>query len=119
MFEGLLESVLNRVLGQYIQGLNRNDLSVSVWSGDVHLTNVKLKPDIFQQFKLPLKLIYGRIGNLKISLPWKYIGTQPVDAVVENVVIVFRKSLNFFILQDLSLTPAPGKYQMKAPMPLT
>jgi vacuolar protein sorting-associated protein 13A/C len=59
MFEGLLESVLNKVLGQYIQGLNKNDLSVSVWSGDVHLTNVKLKPDIFQQFKLPLELIYG------------------------------------------------------------
>jgi hypothetical protein len=48
MFEGLLESILNKVLGQYIQGLNKKDLSISVWSGDVQLTNVKLRADIFK-----------------------------------------------------------------------
>ena len=48
MFEGLLESILNKVLGQYIQGLNKKDLSISVWSGDVQLSNVKLRADIFK-----------------------------------------------------------------------
>lgn len=59
MFEGILESVLNKILGQYVQGLNKNDLSISVWSGEVNLTSVNLKPEIFKQFKLPLELILG------------------------------------------------------------
>jgi hypothetical protein len=70
---------LEKTLGQYIQGLNPKDLEVSVWSGDVELNNVKVKKDIFQTFGLPLELIYGQIGHLKICVPWKSIGSKPVD----------------------------------------
>lgn len=59
MFEWILESVLNKVLGKFIQDLDKKALSVSVWSGDVTLKNVRLRNDLFQQFKLPLKLVFG------------------------------------------------------------
>ena len=91
MFEALLESLLSRILGQYITGLNRNDLSVSMWSGDVRLHNVKLRNDIFQQFKLPLDLVFGQIGELQVSLPWSSIGSKPVDVLVGDMFIVVRK----------------------------
>jgi len=59
MFEGLLESILNNILGKYIEGLNKNDLQLSIWSGKVELQNIKLRQDLFQQFKLPLELVFG------------------------------------------------------------
>ena len=47
MFEGILESILNNILGKYIEGLNKNDLQLSVWSGKVELHNIKLRKDLF------------------------------------------------------------------------
>lgn len=94
MFEGILESILNKILGQYIQDLNKQDLNISVWSGDLKLQNVKLRPDIFKQYKIPLELVYGQIGNLKISVPWQNIGSKPVDVLIENVYIVVSKFKN-------------------------
>lgn len=66
MFESILESVINKVLGDYIQNLNKQDLKVSLWGGDIELRDIMLKTDIFQKFKLPLDLVYGQIGHLKI-----------------------------------------------------
>ena len=68
------------------------DLSISVWSGDVQLTNVNLRADIFKQFKLPFELICGQIGFLKIQVPWKSLGSKPVDVLIENVQITVSKS---------------------------
>jgi len=100
MFEGLLESILNKVLGEYIVGLNSKDLSVSIWSGAVSLTNVQFRKDLFQKLKLPLQLVYGQIGVLKLSVPWKSIGSSPVDVQIENVEIVVSKYL-FSLYQHL------------------
>ena len=37
MFETLLESQLNKHLGEWVVGLSKEDLSVSVWSGHLEL----------------------------------------------------------------------------------
>ena len=66
MFESILEGLLNKYLGAYVEGLSRDALSVSIWGGDIELHDVMLKKDIFQQFKMPLELIYGQIGYLRI-----------------------------------------------------
>lgn len=39
---------------------------MSIWGGDIELNDVMLKKDIFEKFKLPLELIYGQIGYLRI-----------------------------------------------------
>jgi vacuolar protein sorting-associated protein 13A/C len=59
MFESILETLINKLLGHYIQGLTSKDLNVSIWSGDVVLRDLKLKPDICHQFGLPLELVCG------------------------------------------------------------
>ena len=66
MFESILEGLLNKYLGEYVEGLSREDLNVSIWGGDIELNDVKLKKDLFQKFKLPLALIYGKIGRLRL-----------------------------------------------------
>ena len=105
MFERLLERVLQRSLGKYIEDLDRRQLSVSVslflnakskppcmlsqvWSGKIELENLNLKRNLIEQLRLPVNLLMGKIGKLKISVPWNNLSSKPVEVVVESVNIV-------------------------------
>ena len=45
MFESILEGVLNKYLGTYVEGLQ--DLNASIWSGKIELIDVMIKKDLF------------------------------------------------------------------------
>ena len=62
-----------------------------MWSGNINLENVYIKKSVFQKFKLPLTLRLGRIGKLKISVPWRSLSTSPVEIVIEGVNIIICK----------------------------
>ena len=47
MFESILEGLLNKYLSNYVEGLTKEDLSVSIWGGDIELSDVMIKKDIF------------------------------------------------------------------------
>ena len=42
MFEDLVSSLLSRYLGDYLEGLSKKDLKLSLWTGDVELKNLVL-----------------------------------------------------------------------------
>ena len=90
MFESILNSQLNKYLGEWVEGLNRDDLSLSVWGGDIELNDITIRSDVFQKFKMPLELIFGRIGYLRLQVPWRHLGSKPVIAEVRNVWLVVR-----------------------------
>ena len=88
MFESLLEGYLNKYLGTYVDGLSKDDLSVSLWGGDIVLNDVHIKKDLFKTLQKPLELVYGQIGYLRIKIPWRNLGSQPVVVEVRDVWIV-------------------------------
>lgn len=45
MFEGAVAGILNRLLGKYVQDLDTENLNVGIFSGNVNLTDLKLKPE--------------------------------------------------------------------------
>ena len=45
MFEGVVSYILNKYLSRYIDNLDTDSLDISVWSGQVELTDLKLKPE--------------------------------------------------------------------------
>ena len=45
MFEAKLAAVLQQYLGDYVHGLDKESLKISVWKGDVVLRNLRLKAD--------------------------------------------------------------------------
>lgn len=45
MFEGVIASLLNRCLGKYVEDLDLESLNVGIFSGNVVLENLKLKPE--------------------------------------------------------------------------
>ncbi|KAL7539480.1 hypothetical protein ACHAXR_010091, partial [Thalassiosira sp. AJA248-18] len=64
------------------QGQGASSLSVGLWSGNVELKNVELRPEAFEKFlnrgdnadstaQIKWKLIQGSIESVKIQIPWK------------------------------------------------
>lgn len=45
MFEGIVASLLNRYLGKYVEEFDLENLNVGIFSGNVQLQNLKLKPE--------------------------------------------------------------------------
>ena len=45
MFEGVVSYILNKYLSRYVENLDTDSLNISVWSGQVELTDLTLKPE--------------------------------------------------------------------------
>ncbi len=88
MLEGVLASVLNKVLASYVDGLNTSQLNVGIWSGDVKLRNLRLKTSALDKFRLPIDVKEGYLGDLTLSIPWSNLKGKPVRILVENVYLL-------------------------------
>jgi len=64
MLESFLEKLLLYYFGKFIKGLDKNNLHLGVWRGNVIIENVTLKEDLLEMFGLPMKIIYSNIGKL-------------------------------------------------------
>ena len=91
MFEKPVSSALAAALKQFIQGLNEEQLNLSLWSGELLLHNVRLQPDILgHAFEgIPLCVTKGLVGTLRIAVPWTTLDSEPVVIEAEDVEIVF------------------------------
>lgn len=57
--EAVITSLLNALLGQYVDGLN--NLNLSVTSGDIVLENLAIKKEALQDLKLPIYVKNGLV----------------------------------------------------------
>ena len=64
MFESILEKLLIKYLGRFISGLDRNNLHLGVWSGNVLIENMKLKEDVLEILGIPMNILFSNIGKL-------------------------------------------------------
>ncbi|KEP60384.1 UNVERIFIED_CONTAM: hypothetical protein HHA_291180 [Hammondia hammondi] len=90
MLEALVERLLSRYLALYVTGISRDKLSVAVWSGDVELEDLQLKPEISDLFGLPFRVVSGRLKRIRLSIPWARLGSAPVCLEVEGVHVLLE-----------------------------
>ncbi|KAG9326243.1 hypothetical protein KVV02_000958 [Mortierella alpina] len=88
MLEGLVAGLLNRFIGPYVTNLNVNQLNIAIWSGDVKLTNLRLKKDALDKFSLPVDVVEGYLGELTLSIPWSNLKNKPVRVTINNVYLL-------------------------------
>lgn len=94
MLESVLADVLTRVLGQYLEGIDREHVRFGAWSGLVELHTVALRPEalavLFETLgiALPVSVESGFIGLLRLVVPWKSIGSSPVQIYLQDVTLV-------------------------------
>ena len=60
----VLVSVLRKLLGDYVLGLDAEHLDVSVWSGKVELRDLALDTSALDALGLPLRVLSGGIARL-------------------------------------------------------
>ena len=96
MFEGVIAGILKQYLGQFVLGLDANQLGISVFSGKLKLENLQISPDAFKNagIKLPITLKAGSLGMLEIS-GLKHLTTKPVAVVIQDVYLILGPNSAF------------------------
>ena len=88
MFESLVLSLLERLLGDYVVDLDRKSLKVAVWDGKVALSNLRLRPEACHALGLPVNIKMGCIRTVTVTIPWSKLGYEPVIVSLDGVYLV-------------------------------
>lgn len=88
MAKSLLLNVLVDVLGNYVEGLTRENLKLGVWSGKIELSNLLLKDSALDQLNLPIRVVKGSLGNLRVKVPWASLESKPVEVFIDGVYLL-------------------------------
>ncbi|ESW28603.1 hypothetical protein PHAVU_002G003000 [Phaseolus vulgaris] len=88
MLEDQVAYLLQRYLGNYVRGLSKEALKISVWKGDVELKNMQLKPEALNALKLPVKVKAGFLGSVKLQVPWNRLGQDPVLVYLDRIFLL-------------------------------
>ncbi|XP_067014210.2 intermembrane lipid transfer protein Vps13 [Anabrus simplex] len=101
VFESVLAEVLNVYIGDYVENLDRSQLKIGIWGGDIVLQNLVLKQSVLDELHLPLKTVFGHLGKLILKIPWKNLYNAPVVASVERLFLLVLPNVEG---QDLFLS---------------
>lgn len=78
-------------LGRFVDGLDEDNLRVAIWKGNIQLEGLQLKPEAVEEaLGLPVRLAWGSIGSLHLSIPWNALGALPLSVTLEDVTLVFH-----------------------------
>lgn len=90
MLESVVERLLSRYLAQYVRGISRDKLSVAVWSGNVELEDLQVKPEVSDILGIPFRVVWGRVQKIKLTIPWSRLGTAPVCVEVAGLHVLLH-----------------------------
>jgi len=81
-------TLLARVLGTFISGIDGSSLNLSVWRGEVRLTGMQLRRTALESLQLPVRVLRGNIGEVVIRLPWRSIGHSPLVVELHDTTLL-------------------------------
>lgn len=91
MLKSTIAAVLERSLGKYVHGLNAEALNLSIWSGKVQISSLRLKKEAIDELHLPVVVNEGSIGRISVSIPWKNLWGEPVTVEISDVSLALRR----------------------------
>lgn len=90
VLENVISTVLNKVLGSYIENISSNDITLLLTTGHFELNNVRIKASAVNKLlsTSPILLKYGVMGKLKIALLWSLLRSSPLLVEIDNLRLV-------------------------------
>ncbi|XP_035991633.1 vacuolar protein sorting-associated protein 13C isoform X3 [Fundulus heteroclitus] len=88
VFESVVSDLLNRFIGDYVENLDKSQLKIGIWGGNVVLENLKVKENALSEFDVPFKVKAGQIGKLTLKIPWKNLYNDAVVATLEGLYLL-------------------------------
>ncbi len=99
MSSEIARMIITSKLGEYLENIDSENIGVGLWSGHLCLENLSIKPSAFEKFNLPLKISYGKVDKIEMSIPYKSILmgiSASVEIIIENIKIYSSKIIIFF-----------------------
>lgn len=88
MFESFLEKFLLQYFGEYLKGIDKQNLSVAVWKGEIAVKTVDINPEILKKHGIPLKMVFGKIESLLLKVPWNNLSGKPVEVEIDSISVI-------------------------------
>ncbi|XP_076012416.1 intermembrane lipid transfer protein VPS13C isoform X2 [Genypterus blacodes] len=88
VFESLVSDLLNRFIGDYVENLDKRQLKIGIWGGNVVLENLKVKENALSEFDVPFKVKAGQIGKLTLKIPWTNLYNDAVVATLDGLYLL-------------------------------
>jgi len=87
-FRSLYENILGPYLEDYFENLDNKNVSISLWSDLVILTDLKIRTTVFKKLNMPFILKLGVIKRLEIQVPYARISSSPLVAKIDEIYLV-------------------------------
>ncbi|XP_007956453.1 vacuolar protein sorting-associated protein 13C [Orycteropus afer afer] len=88
VLESVVADLLNRFLGDYVENLNKSQLKLGIWGGNVALDNLQIKENSLSELDVPFKVKAGQIDKLTLKIPWKNLYGEAVIATLEGLYLL-------------------------------
>ena len=88
MLQDVLATLLTRVLGTFVSGIDARSLQLSVWRGEVRLTRMALRPAALAAMALPVRVMRGEVGEVVVRFPWRSLGRAPLLIELHDVTLI-------------------------------
>uniref|UniRef100_A0AAQ4Q6C5 Vacuolar protein sorting 13 homolog C n=2 Tax=Gasterosteus aculeatus aculeatus TaxID=481459 RepID=A0AAQ4Q6C5_GASAC len=88
VFESLVSDLLNKFIGDYVENLDKSQLKIGIWGGNVVLENLKVKENALSELDVPFKVKAGQIGKLTLKIPWKNLYSDAVVATLDGLYLL-------------------------------
>ncbi|XP_057380115.1 intermembrane lipid transfer protein Vps13D-like [Daphnia carinata] len=94
MLTSLVVRFCNAYLGQYLENLDKNQLSFSLLKGKAELQNLSIKKTAFENLNLPFCIHGGFVGKICIDIPLTRISSQPWVISFDQIYVIAGPKTN-------------------------
>ena len=88
MTQSFASSVIDLLIGEYIEGLDQQQLELDVLSGHLLLQNISIKQTALQTLQLPVFIKAGLIGKVELRIPWSHLKSEPTKLLLDNLLLL-------------------------------
>jgi vacuolar protein sorting-associated protein 13A/C len=89
MFEGIVAYFLSRLLGEYFEGISKENIKFSL-SGDLLLRNLVIKRSLIDSWGFPASIRSGFVSQFRLVVPWTSLNSKPSILELDDVYIILR-----------------------------
>ena len=90
MVETIIGKTLGPILSEYFINYNSENFKINLMAGEISLGNLIFSQKILEGQSLPLRLQFGMLGNLKITLTSILNPSEGVKIQISNVFICLK-----------------------------
>lgn len=84
MLKRILIRALNKVLGSYIENIDKHQLELGIFKGCISISNLKFRPSIVSKV-FGGRVLSNHIGSLQVLIPWRSFNRKPIEIHIKDV----------------------------------